>query len=464
MEDSERLRTLLALAQDKIVIIDENGIYQYVNGAVERLLGYTPEEFVGTNAFEYMHPDDRERVREALHRLLEEEVEDADTIEYRHRSKDGSWVWLESRAQNHPEIELGGYVVSSRDITDRKHAERRQRETETRLQELAANTDDVLWTFTADWSELLFVNEAFEDLWGMSIERISKDPQSFIDGIHPDDRERVAEAMQQLSDGESKTMEYRVNPQKGYRRWVWVEASPIIEDGEVARIVGFARDITDRRRRERQLQVMDNLLRHNLRNDMNVIIGHAELTRKHADGTVEEWMETILETGWKLLETAEKEREIVDVLVNISAVEPIDLVAVLQDVVTDIERTVAEPGTVTAESPPSVKAMALPSIGRAVRELLENAIRHARDEPDIRVELRVNEEYVVVEILDNASPIPKNEFEPLFGNSGPSDIYHGTGLGLWLVHWIVDLSEGTLDFEYVPDRGNCVTIRLPRAE
>ncbi|MUV87154.1 PAS domain S-box protein [Natronomonas sp. CBA1123] len=464
MDDPEKLRALLDHAQDKIVVIDENGVYRYVNAAVERLLGYTTEEFVGTNTFEYMHPDDREDVREAFGRLLEGAVDDIETIEYRHQAKDGSWVWLESRVENHVDSTLGGYVVSSRDITDRKRAERRQRETEIRLEELAANTDDVLWTFSEDWSELLFVNDAFEDLWGMPVERVKADPTSFLDGIHPDDRDRVLEAMHQLSNGTPRTMEYRVNPEKGYRRWVWVQARPVAENGSVARIVGFARDVTDRRRRERQLQVMDNLLRHNLRNDMNVILGHAELARKRADGTVVEGMETILETGWKLLETAEKEREIVDVLVGVGDVGRVDLASTLRDKIEEFGAEMAPEATITADTPASAEVVSLPEIDRAIHELLENAIRHADGPPDIEAELHVESEDVILNVRDNASPIPRNEFEPLFGDEEPSDLYHGTGLGLWLVYWIVDLSEGTLDFEYVPDCGNCVTVRLPRAE
>ncbi|MFW5964796.1 MAG: PAS domain S-box protein, partial [Natronomonas sp.] len=357
-----------------------------------------------------------------------------------------------------------GYVVSSRDITDRKRAERRQRETEIRLEELAANTDDVLWMFSADWDELLFVNDAFEELWGMPVEHVAADPTSFLDGIHPEDRDRVIEEMQLLSKGMPRTMEYRVNAEKDYRRWVWVQARPVVENGDVVRIVGFARDVTDRRRRERQLQVMDNLLRHNLRNDMNVILGHAELARKRADGTIVEGMETILETGWELLETAEKEREIVDVLVSIGDVECVDLASTLRAKVEELRALTASDATITADTPASTEVLSLPEINRAIHELLENAIRHADGPPNIEAELHVESEDAVLRIFDNASPIPRNEFEPLFGEEEPSDLYHGTGLGLWLVYWIVDLSEGTLEFEYVPDCGNCVTVRLPRAE
>ncbi|MFW5964566.1 MAG: PAS domain S-box protein, partial [Natronomonas sp.] len=100
MDDPEKLNALLDHAQDKIVIVDEDGVYRYVNAAVERLLGYSPEALVGTDTFGYMHPDDRERVQETFERLVEGKTDNVETIEYRHRTEDGSWVWLESRVEN----------------------------------------------------------------------------------------------------------------------------------------------------------------------------------------------------------------------------------------------------------------------------------------------------------------------------------------------------------------------------
>ncbi|MFT4883677.1 MAG: PAS domain S-box-containing protein [Natronomonas sp.] len=463
MEDSERLSTLLDLTQDKIVLIDENGTYRYANATVERLLGYTPEELVGQDSFDYVHPQDVETVREAFRELVVAEEDTTDTIEYRHRAKDGSWVWLESRMLNRKDTTLDGYVVSSRDITDRKKAEAAHRETERRLQELAANAKDVLWMFTADWEELLFVNDAYEEVYGHSTERLAANPPSFLEAVHPEDREGASEVMGRLSAGDSIETEYRVNPDRNYQRWVWVQGQPIIEDGEVTRIVGFSRDITDRRRRERQLRVMDNLLRHNLRNDLNVIIGHAELAREEGGPAVVEDMETILETGMDLLTTAEKEREIVDTIVDIESPQRLDVCEIVRETV-EMARSTFPNANIEIEAPESAIAVALPEIGRALYELLENAAKHADTAPEITIRIRTAGENVEIVVIDNCPEIPDYEFEPLFGTAELSDIFHGTGLGLWLVYWIVDLSDGSLQFEPTDEGGNRVTVRLPRAD
>ena len=119
--------------------------------------------------------------------------------------------------------------------------------TERRLVELADQSRDVLWLFDAAWTELLFVNEAYEDIYGGSIAELHADPSSFLDAVHPEDRGRVQDAMERLSAGESVDIEYRVNESEDYERRVWVQGDPILEDGEVVRIGGFTRDVTDQR-------------------------------------------------------------------------------------------------------------------------------------------------------------------------------------------------------------------------
>ncbi|MFB6197057.1 MAG: PAS domain S-box protein, partial [Halobacteriaceae archaeon] len=98
-------------------------------------------------------------------------------------------------------------------------------------------------------------NSAYEEIWGRSIDDLQRDSRDFLRGVHPEDRDLVREAMATLSDGESVDTEYRVNPGEDFKRWVWVQGEPITDDdGTVKRVTGFARDITERKRREQELQ------------------------------------------------------------------------------------------------------------------------------------------------------------------------------------------------------------------
>jgi PAS domain S-box-containing protein len=137
---------------------------------------------------------------------------------------------------------------------ERYRSERAAEYTERRLRELAEHTPDVRWIFGADWEELLFVNGRYETVYGGSVAELRTDPSSFLQTVHPEDRPAVERAMDRVTDGETVRTEYRVNPATDYGRWVEVYAEPVYEDGEVARIVGYSRDVTDRRERERGLE------------------------------------------------------------------------------------------------------------------------------------------------------------------------------------------------------------------
>ncbi|GAB7014185.1 PAS domain-containing sensor histidine kinase [Halolamina salina] len=463
MDQSELFGLLLDQSQDKIALLDEDGTFTYVNAAAERILGFSPDELVGEGVFDFVHPDDADAVREEFYRTVRSDDFREGTIEYRHRTADDGWVWLESRMSNLTDEKLDGFVVSSRDVTDRVRAERERAETATRLEGIAAVAGDVLWMFDADWSELLFVNPAYEEIFGRPVEEVYADPSAFLDAVHPQDRHDVEEAMSRISDGHSVEMEYRVNPEEEYKRWVWVQGEPITENGEVVRIAGFARDITDRRRRERQLVVMDNLLRHTLRNDLNVVLGEADLIDDEfpeaADHT-----ETIHRVGNQLLQSAEKEREIIDLLTDQRWREPIDIREAVGTSVGTVHERYPD-SVIEVETLEPVVVQGRPELERAITELLENAVQHCEDaNPAVRVRLRVRGDRAELVVEDDGEPIPAIEADVLTGDHDEmTNVYHSSGLGFWLVYWAVELSNGEISVDTSADRGNRITVSLPLA-
>ncbi|MFB6218095.1 MAG: PAS domain S-box protein [Halobacteriaceae archaeon] len=456
---SERPTVLLDHAQDKVVVLDEDGTFCYVNAAAERILGFPPEALEGENAFEYIHPEDREEVRATFEAVVADSDYAADTAAYRHRAADGSWVWLESRVSNLTDGTLAGYVVSSREITDRVEAQRERRETEARLSEIAATTDDVLWMFDGEWREVLFCNPAYEELFGMPVEELESRPRSFLDCVHPDDVPVVEEAMERLSAGEAVDVEYRVNPTREYDRWVWVQGEPIVEDREVVRIVGFCRDVTDRRRRERQLVVMDNLLRHNLRNRLTTILGNADLVEEEP-ASAPERVAVIRREGERLLKTAEKQRDIVELLTRNERPQPVCLADAAAGAIDTIEADYPDAEFVV--DLPDADVRALDEVRFVLVELVENALQHAEGAPTVELSARVGADTVELVVRDDCPPIPDYDRQVLTGDHEMDDIYHSSGCGLWLVYWIVDLSGGDIAVESGPD-GNAVTVTLPRA-
>lgn len=463
MHRSATLGVLLDHAQDKVALVDENEEFTYVNAAAERILGFEPEQLVGENAFDRIHPDDVDDVRRRFRDVTNREQFAESTVEYRLRARDGSWVWMESRMSNLTDSALDGYVVSSRDITDRVLAEQNQRATADRLSEIAAVSDDVLWMFSGDWSELLFVNSAYEEIYGRPVEELEESPERFLEAVHPDDVPAVTDAMSSLSAGHSVDMEYRVNPDREYNVWVWVQAHAIVADGEVVRIAGFSRDVTNRRRRERQLAVMDNLLRHNLRNELNVILGTTELIEEAVPETSEETA-VIRQAGEQLLRSAEKQREIIDLLNDRSpGLEQLELRTLVEQSASRLRTSYPE-CTIDVAGADSVQARASAELPLAVFELLENVVQHCGEgSPRIRVSIRETRTHATIIVEDDLPPIPEIESNVLRGDHDTDAIYHSSGLGFWLVYWTVELSNGDITVQSEEDRGNRITLSLPLA-
>jgi PAS domain S-box-containing protein len=121
-----RFRALIEQSQDLVSINDRDGTYLYVNPAHEAVCGFKPDELVGRNAFDLLHPDDVQRLVPVLAEALQTSVREA-TVEYRLRHKDGSWHAFEGMGLNLlDDPDVAGILITGRDITARKRAEAEQ--------------------------------------------------------------------------------------------------------------------------------------------------------------------------------------------------------------------------------------------------------------------------------------------------------------------------------------------------
>ncbi len=137
-EREEWYSALIETSNDIITVLAPDGTIRYQSPSVERIMGYAPEEMEGDNTFDYVHPDDRERVlQEFMEGMQEPGIHDT-KVEYRYRASDGSYRWMESIGSSRlgdPVVEGG--VVNSRDITERKEKERELQRQKERLEEFA---------------------------------------------------------------------------------------------------------------------------------------------------------------------------------------------------------------------------------------------------------------------------------------------------------------------------------------
>jgi signal transduction histidine kinase len=246
--------------------------------------------------------------------------------------------------------------------------------------------------------------------------------------------------------------------------------APVIVDDEVSRIVGIARDITDRKALEAdlktsitQLEVIDRVLRHNLRNSMNIIRGNAETIQEISEGDVTKMAEIIIEESERVVTTADKEREITDMLVDEQSPEWIDIGGVI-DAAVAATRGQYPAVDITVVGATDQQVQVMESIKRALTELLSNAVTHSdQTEPSIEVTVEDRDDAVVIRIADDGPGIPEMEREIITDDAEMTPLYHGSGLGLWLVKLIVQQSGGSLAFDENEPRGSIVTITLPVA-
>jgi len=244
-----RLSTVLENAPVILFRIDRDGIFTESQGQALEKMGLEPGEVVGQSVFDLYadYPDILDDIEAALDGERQRSAVEMGDVGFE----------TEYRPVTDDDGEVREVVGVSFDITDRMAYERRLEENDAILQQLTETTDDIFWLFDADFSEIQFVNEAYEEVWGRSIDDLREDSMDFMQGVHPEDREHVEEIIGTLQSGTSTETEYRVNEAEDYERWVSVRGEPIFdESGEMVRVAGYARDVTDRKERERQLEAL----------------------------------------------------------------------------------------------------------------------------------------------------------------------------------------------------------------
>ena len=445
---------------------------EFVSEAYERIWGRTTESlYAGPRSFvDAIHPDDRERVEAALEEQRERPGAYDET--YRVVQPDGEVRWVRDRSSGvYRDGELVRLIGIARDITAL-----REREQELRAFRSAVEHAAHAITWLTPDGEIEYVNPAFEAQTGYdAAEAVGERIDVLRAGVH--DEEEYERMWETLARGDIWERE-AVRRRKGGERYIANRTvSPVIEDGELRRVVAVAADVTDRRRREQQLSVLQRVLRHDLRNSLNEILLAAESIER-TDGatadragairqTVEETLSLVRDVK-RMQELFEREGAEVKRMVDVTEIvaEQVATLRTERPAVT-VETTLPEPVSVVGNG----------LLGRAVRNVLQNAVEH-NDSATPALEVAVSErpatDEVAVRIVDNGPGIPDRTVSVLEAGA-EEPLSHLDGFGLWLVQWVVSLSGGTVEFETgvasadgatasEADRGTAVTLLLPAGE
>lgn len=221
--------------------------------------------------------------------------------------------------------------------------------------------------------------------------------------------------------------------------------------------------MTRLKERTRQLHVLDNIMRHNIRNELNVIHGRGEQLRNHLEGELEAAADVIVDRAETLLLTSEKSREITAVLSDPRESVPIDIGRVVRDVA---ESTADDwpDADVVVTGPTRLVVSATESIDAALEELFTNAVLHNDGEtPHVCVDLEIDGSWGILRMRDDGPGIPEFDRNVLESGAAIEPLSHGSGLGLWLIYWAITRSGGEIRVEDREPRGTEITIRLPLA-
>ncbi|MFB6109785.1 MAG: PAS domain S-box protein [Halodesulfurarchaeum sp.] len=437
---------------------DQDGVIQYANPAFEEQTGYSTEEAVGRtpSILTSGHQPD------AFYDDLWETITSGETWqgEVVNERKNGERYAVEETIS--PVLSEQGrierYVAVAVDVTERK---RREDTLRRRSQALEAAPVGILITDPDQPDNpMIYVNDALEDLTGYTRDELMGENPRLFQGENTDP-EKVAEFRTAIENAEPVSLELRNYRKDGTEFWNHMEIAPVREDdGTVVNWVGFQQDVTERKQQMTQLKVMDRLLRHNMRNDLNVIHGRAELLAERLSADHAESVEAIGESSGKLLELAEKGREITTILQDPPDRIEVDLERRVRAVASAVRED--HPGAdITIEANGETVATPCTEIDRAIRELIENAIVHNDQEsPSVAVELTGRDATVEVEVRDTGPTISPTERGLLLGED-PSPLQHGSGLGLWLINIIATRSGGSVSYAENSPRGNRIQLRIP---
>lgn len=474
-QSEERYRRLLAVLPDAILVTRENRIV-FANEQGRRLFGAASgESLLGKLLYDLIHPDYHVLVAERIRHLLGGGGT-VPEVEEQIIRLDGAIVDVAVRAAHFRDQDGIGILVVLRDITTRKVAQQRLRESEERLQSLLGAMEDVVWSSSLDLSALHYVSPSVAEIYGRPAEEFLGRPLLWLEVVHADDHALAEQAVRDLRAMGEFDVEYRIVRRDGDVRWLHDRGRIIKDDaGHPLRIDGIASDITEWKQLQAQLRRTERVaelgtvasgMAHEIGTPMNVILGRAEyLMERTKEEPVKKGLQTIISQ-------VERITRVMNQLLAFARRRPVehralDLCQIIEDNLEIFQERLSHSNIIVetsfAEGCPLVCADA-DQMSQVLINLIMNAIHAMPDGGTLRLALASAPDrgMVTLTIADTGHGIPRDVitkvFDPFFTTK---EFGKGTGLGLTVVKGIIEEHSGTIEVESEPERGTTVIICLP---
>ena len=455
----ERHEVFLESIREEVLVTDADFVITYESAAVPKLYGFDRGERIGDQLLQYVHPDDTEQVRAHFEDQLTESGS-IDPIEFRGKQKDGTWTWVESQARlldDNPAV--GGIVITSRDISERVEERTERKRQQNHLVKAETLAEMGGWEYipenkTVRWTEgtqrIFEVSDTFEPTLSDS-----------INFYHETDQPKVEEAVKNCLDtGVKYSLEAQVITDEGKQRWINTTGERSTENG-VTKLSGVVQDITRRKIKEQRLEVLNRVLRHNLRNELSQVQGYAEMVEEQLPAGAEEFHSKIVESADRLLSLAEQSKKFNTAMEYNYITGPVDVKSILEDLCVEYREKYPDATIETdlgdAQAPGNEMAVKL-----IFEELIENALKHNDgDHPKVNLIAASPEpNRVSLTVVDNGPGLNEMEQQVIRANEEKA-LQHSLGIGLWTTSWLVSELSGDIQVTATEGEGTTITITIP---
>ncbi|HZB11489.1 MAG TPA: PAS domain S-box protein [Chryseolinea sp.] len=247
----KRMQLLLENASEVITIYEEDESIRYISPSVESILGYVQKEMIGKSDIDKVHPDNREIFKE-LFQKLKSKPDEKETVQYQYRAKDGTFIWIESTGTNCMSNQaIHGFILNSRDITERRRAEQEQR-MRSKMQALSENSLDLITRLEGE--SISYINPIIEEYTGQkpSFFLNRKVKETELDNAVLEGWLKVVETVNATNEKASTEMDF---PSSMGSRIMQVNAIPEFDEAnKLESVLVVSHDITERKMIELEIQ------------------------------------------------------------------------------------------------------------------------------------------------------------------------------------------------------------------
>lgn len=338
---------------------------------------------------------------------------------------------------------------------------------------LIEETSDVVSIIDEDGT-IIYQSPDSEHIKGWS--RTALLGENIMEYIHPEDRERVSEALGTLADGGALDEEVEYRLRRADDEWTWLASTGTVPGPEspIDGIITTSRNITERKETEQKLksqrddlELLNQVVRHDIRNDLQVVSTYAELLEDHVDEEGCDHLRRLTESNEQAAELTITARDLTNVILRSgSDLERVPLASAVDGQVSELRSSHPEAAYNVDDSIDGHAVLADDMLDTIFRNLLKNAVQHNdKDQPEVSIDANADEDTVTVRVADNGPGVPDEQKDLIFGREEKGLDSEGTGIGLYLVRELVTGYGGDI---WVEDRadspGAVFVVELQRAD